>query len=274
MKIGVGISIFWREKSDLLQTIRHVVDNLGLRNIEILCEHPFFENWGTEKAGRLKRKIRDTKETMDLEISLHTPYHDLNIASWNLPIRRAAVKQYKECVEMADYLDSRVVVVHPGFVSSRKFSRRDVLKIMTTNFIEILSLAEDLGIVLCLENMASKPKALGIYPRELLKIFEEVDSPYFKFTLDVAHANTTGVDPADFAGRMREHVHHLHLSDNQGKDNHLPIGLGTIDFKRFFKSLGSFKGTGVIEGWAPQYTDHFLSWSLEKLSDYAEKTAR
>jgi sugar phosphate isomerase/epimerase len=241
------------------------VEDLGFKNVEILCEHPFFENWGTEKADRLKKRIREVKETLDIEISLHSPYHDVNIASWNLAIRKATVKQLKECVEMADYLNSSVVVIHPGFVSSRKYNRQDTFEVMIQNFNEILRLAEDLDITLCLENMASKPKALGIHPSELLKIFEEVDSTRFRFTMDVAHANTTGINPADFARKLKSHIHHLHISDNQGKDDHLPVGLGTIDFEEFFESIGNFRGISIIEGWAPKYTDHFLTWTKEKL---------
>jgi sugar phosphate isomerase/epimerase len=266
MKIGVGAHIFWSgENPDLIKTIYHIVDDLNFKNVEIACEHPFFENWGTEKADKLKKEVREAKEALDIEISLHGPYHDINIASWNLAMRKATIKQLKECVEMADYLNSKVVVVHPGFVSSRKFSRRKTFEMMCQNLNKILKLAEDLEVTLCLENMALKPKAMGIYPDDLLKIFEEINSPYFKSALDVAHTNTTGINPADFGKKLKSHIHHLHISDNQGKDNHLPVGLGTIDFEEFFKSIGSFGGISIIEGWAPQNTDHFLVWSKEKL---------
>lgn len=264
--MGVGAHIFWSSGNpDLVKTIYHVSEDLNFKNVEITCEHPFFKNWGTEDADRLKKEVREAKETLDIEISLHAPYHDINIASWNLAMRKAVIKQFKECVEMADYLNSKVVVVHPGFVSSRKYSREKTFEMMVQNFNKILKLAEDLDVTLCLENMASKPKALCIYPKELIKIFDEINSPYFKLTLDVAHTNTTGIAPPEFAKKLKSHVHHLHISDNQGKDNHLPVGLGTIDFKEVFRSIGTFEGISVIEGWAPQNTDHFLTWSKEKL---------
>lgn len=266
MKIGVGAHIFWSSgNSDLIRTIYHISEDLNFKSVEILCEHPFFKNWGTEKADRLKKKVREAKETLDIEISLHAPFHDINIASWNLAMKMAAIKQLKQCVEMADYLNSSVVVIHPGFVSSRKYNRQKTFEIMIQNFNKVLKLAEDLDVTLCLENMASKPKAMGIYPDDLLKIFEEINSPHFKLTLDVAHANTTGINPTDFAKKLRSHLYHLHISDNQGKDNHLPVGLGTIDFEEFFKSIGDFKGLSIIEGWAPRNTDYFLSWTREEL---------
>jgi sugar phosphate isomerase/epimerase len=266
LKIGVGAHIFWSSKnSDLIKTIYHIFEDLNFKNVEIACEHPFFKNWGTERADKLKKEVREAKDSLDIEISLHAPYHDINIASWNLAMRGAAIKQVKECVEMADYLNSKVVVVHPGFKSSRKFSKKKTFEMMVQNFNKILKLAEDLDVTLCLENMASKPKAMCIYPDELIKIFEDINSEHFRLTLDVAHANTTGIDPADFAEKLRGYVHHLHISDNQGKDNHLPVGLGTIDFEEFFKSLGSFKGSSIIEGWAPQNTDRFVIWTKEEL---------
>lgn len=266
MKIGVGAHIFWSNgNSDLIKTIYHISEGLDFKNVEILCEHPFFKNWGTEKADKLKKEVREAKESLDIGISLHAPFHDLNVASWNLAMKGAAVRQLKECVEMADYLNSSVVVVHPGFVSSRKYSKQKTFEMMVRNFNEIIKLAEDLDVTLCLENMASKPKAMGIHPDELLKIIDAVNSPYFKVTLDVAHVNTTGISPVEFVEKLKGYIHHLHISDNQGKDNHLPVGLGTIDFEEFFKSLGSFEGFAIIEGWAPQNTDHFLTWSNEEL---------
>jgi sugar phosphate isomerase/epimerase len=271
VKIGVGVHIFWSSKNrDLLKTIFHVVEDLKFKNIEILCEHPFFENWGTEEADKLKKGIREAKETLDIEISLHSPYHDMNIASWNLAVRKATIKQMKECIEMADYLTSKVVVVHPGFVSSRKYDREDTLDLMIQNLNGVVKLAEDLDVKICLENMALKPKALGIYPEELLRILEGINSDNFKFTFDVAHANTTGINPAKFARKLRDNIYHLHVSDNQGKDDHLPIGLGTIDFEKFFKVFNNYSGMSIIEGWAPHYTDHFLSWTKEKLQRMAK----
>lgn len=275
MKIGVGAHIFWSsENSDLIKTIYHISEELDFKNVEILCEHPFFKNWGTEKADKLKKEVREAKESLEIEMSLHAPFHDLNIASWNLAMRKAAVKQLKECVEMADYLNSSVVVVHPGFVSSRKYNRRKTFEMMIQNFSEILKLAEDLDVTLCLENMASKPKALGIHPDELIKIVEKVNSPHFKLTLDVAHANTTGIEPVEFAEKLKSHVHHLHISDNQGRDSHLPVGLGTIDFKEFFKPICDFKGFVIIEGWAPQNTDHFLTWTREELQQICSTVSK
>lgn len=268
MKIGVGAHIYWRSGLDLPATVSHVVKDLNFRHVEILCEHPFFENWGTDKADKLKKSLREIKETLDIDVSLHCAYHDMNIASWNIAVRDATIGQLKECIETADYLNSNIVVIHPGFVSSRKYDRQKTFEMMIENLKAPLALAEDLDITLCIENLAMKPKAMGIYPEDMLKIVRGADSPYLKIAFDVAHANTTGINPINFAKKLGKYTRHVHISDNQGKDDHLPIGLGNIDFEGILKLVG--KSSLVIEGWAPQNTDYFLAWSKKKLEKMIE----
>ncbi len=52
----------------------------------------------------------------DLEISVHAPFSDLNIASLNEPIWAETLRQIKAAIEaVANY--ARVFVIHPGYVS-------------------------------------------------------------------------------------------------------------------------------------------------------------
>ncbi|RLI94932.1 MAG: hypothetical protein DRO92_02400 [Candidatus Altiarchaeales archaeon] len=267
MKFGISTIIFWNyEEMDLSNVIKHCAEELKFECVEIHCQNPHFPGWGTSEGDDLKKEVRDTLSTLNIDVSLHAPYHDLNIATTNLGVKREAIRQIKETVEFAYYIDSNIVVVHPGYVASRKYKVDKVFNSMIDNLKDIVSLAEDLDVNICMENNASKPKAIGVHIPELKKICQSVNSDNFKLTLDVAHANTTGINPSHFVDELNELIRHVHISDNTGDNQHLPIGLGNIDFIELFKKLNQiYKGYIIIEGWIPHNQDHFVEWDKRQL---------
>lgn len=271
MKIGLSTAILWDyEKLDLSNAVFHAAD-LGFEAVEIHCEDPFFEGWGTGEAETTKREVRDALTTLDMEVSLHAPYHDSNIASLNSGINEEILRQLEECIDTARHLGSEIVVVHPGFVSSRKFRREKPFRRMVENLEKITETARDAGVEICLENLASKRKAMGVKIRELEEILKEVDKENLKITLDVAHANTTEAGPAEFAAELKENIAHVHASDNTGEDNHLSIGAGNIDFENVLKKLHPFDGIVMVEGWIPTDEDPFLVHDRQELERVREK---
>ena len=266
MKIGVSAQIFWNYiKLDIPDVITHAVDTLGFECVEILCENPVFRNWGTYNAEKIRKDIRETLETLDVEISLHAPHHDMNIATWDIGMGKEVIRNLEECMVTADYLNSNIIVVHPGFVASRKFSKKKTFDLMIKNLKKVTRLAEDLDITICMENLASKSKAIGVHTGEIKNILESVNSDNFKITLDIAHANTTGIGPEQFIEQLRDDIRHVHISDNMGVDAHLPIGVGSIDFEGVLKALHPYDGFLIIEGWIPHNQDHFLRWDKSQL---------
>ncbi|KXA96311.1 hypothetical protein AKJ39_04790 [candidate division MSBL1 archaeon SCGC-AAA259J03] len=265
MKIGLSTAILWDyEKLDLSDAVFHAAD-LGFEAVEIHCEDPFFQGWGTDEAEITESEVKDALATLDMEVSLHAPFHDLNIATLNTGINGEVLRQLEECIDTARRLGSEIVVVHPGFVSSRKFKREKPFQRMVENLEKIAETAEDAAVKICLENLASKRKAMGVKIRELKDILKEVDAENLKITLDVAHANTTEAGPVKFAEEFKEDIAHVHVSDNTGEDNHLSIGQGNIDFENVLKELHPFDGVVMVEGWIPTDEDPFLVHDREEL---------
>ena len=51
-----------------------------------------------------------------------------------------------------------------------------------------------------------------------------------------------------FWSLLTEKISHIHIHDNMGKkDEHLPLGKGTIDWKHVMKKLSDYKGIFVTE---------------------------
>ncbi len=272
MKIGVSIAILWDYKElDHQKAISHAVDDLGFEAVEIHCEDPFFKEWAADNSHETWEGIKDALSTVDAGVSLHAPYHDTNLGTMNSGIGEEAVRQHKECIELARYLGSERIVVHPGYVSSRKFEREMPFKKMVQRLKEIAEYAEDSGVEICLENLSSKKKAMCVGIREIKKTLERVNMENLKLTLDIAHANTTDKGPVKYARELKDDVAHIHASDNTGEDNHLPIGQGNIDFEAVLSELEPYDGFIIVEGWIPRNEDPFLLYDREELQRIKDK---
>jgi sugar phosphate isomerase/epimerase len=191
-------------------------------------------------------RIVDVIESTTLGVTVHAPYTDLNLASLNYPIYRESIRQLSICVECAAAITDRVTI-HPGYLSppARLVPDR-VWDLHKSALAEIGRVAEDAGVLVCLENMINIDDFLCRMPDELFGMTEGLDG--VGVTFDVGHANTVGkVD--EFLSRIGE-VGHIHLHDNHGDhDAHLPLGWGTIDWARVGRVIhASYSGVCVVEG--------------------------
>jgi sugar phosphate isomerase/epimerase len=66
--------------------------------------------------------------------------------------------------------------------------------------------------------------------------------------MDIGHQNVfSELDAIEWVRRMGRRLSHIHLHDNDGKDDtHWPIGRGTIDFEPFYAILQEYVPGGTI----------------------------
>jgi sugar phosphate isomerase/epimerase len=112
---------------------------------------------------------------------------------------------------------------------------------------DMVEASEVLGITICLENMMPR-NGFGVEPPELDMLFWRF--PTLQFTLDTGHANLGEggrTRLSELVERFGERLGHVHLSDNRGMyDDHFPLGLGTIDFRRLAKALKEIGYDGTV----------------------------
>jgi sugar phosphate isomerase/epimerase len=154
-------------------------------------------------------------------------------------IRQASLQEMIGSLETAKALGAEKVVLHPGYIGgigtfamdvSRKYAFESLYSISRT--------ADTLGMELCLENMF--PRYLTFAePEDFNTVFEQF--PNIGLTLDTGHANigdTRGDRIFRFLNMFSHRLRHVHMSDNHGKrDDHLPIGEGTIPFEQIVLTL-------------------------------------
>ncbi|NPV61719.1 MAG: sugar phosphate isomerase/epimerase [Methanotrichaceae archaeon] len=211
-----------------------------------------YSGWEIVNEGRQRltpenvAQARQIAETTRLTITIHLPYSDLNLASMNQPIWEETVRQMKACLTLAREF-SRLAVVHPGHLSPLGMQMPDAA--WTQNIIGIQSLcdhAAELDMKIAVENMVNMPALLGRQPEEIVGILETVDRDNVGFIFDVGHANTNG--NVERFLELKELMVHAHIHDNHGqRDEHLPVGNGTVPWDRVVAALDGYRGRMVTE---------------------------
>jgi sugar phosphate isomerase/epimerase len=190
--------------------------------------------------GDLERII----PSYDLELSLHAPFSDVNLGSFNRRILDESLRQVIESIEIAAELGMSSVALHPGHLSPISFSKPEkVLDITKESVRDIDSKIGDLGIKVGVENMPDMVVTICLKAEELVHVIEGTD---IGICFDVGHANTTR-EIENFL-QLKEKFINVHLHDNDGRsDYHLPLGEGTVETESILRELSGYSGNFVLE---------------------------
>jgi sugar phosphate isomerase/epimerase len=196
-------------------------------------------------AKSIKKQKRDIQESLkryDLGLVCHLPTF-LSTADLTDRIRQASIDETLTSLDVAAEMEPLKVVLHPSYMMGLGAFVPELTRAHALESLEIIvEKAHSLGLCLCLENMFPRTEWL-INPEEFVDILAKF--PTVHLLLDIGHAHigdAGGAKCLRFIKMFSDRIGHLHVSDNLGKeDQHLPIGVGIIDFSRVVKAL---KGIG------------------------------
>ena len=207
---------------------------LGFDFVELAMDPP---EATPERIREQKKEITQALGRYELGLVGHLPTF-VNTASLYKSLRQASLEETLAAMEVGVEVGVEKLVVHPSYISGLAgFVKQRAKEYALESLQAICDRAEELGTVLCLENLPPKI-TFWTDPVE----FEEVFTlfPKLKLALDVGHANigTWGGRPREFLTRLGNYVGHLHFSDNLGRgDDHLPVGVGTVAFKEIIRDI-------------------------------------
>jgi len=230
MKIGAStLGISGEKIEDNLEFF----ENLNLEYVEILHQYP---------SEKLDMEILNS---YNLKYTVHSPIIDINIASLSSSISNASIKAIKESINLANDLNSEIVVVHPGTIPflGKNYKKEIYLK-SNESLKEINSYSNDLGVISTVENM---PNIDVFIYKDLEKLNDFLETNDMFMTLDVGHGFTNNYSENQM---YFDSIKHIHLSDNFGDDDsHMALGEGQINFKDIITEFNSkkFKGIYMIE---------------------------
>ena len=116
----IGASMLATENMAMKEALDYFESNKYIEYVEILHDYPY-------------REINDNNELIDLinsyslKYTIHSPFIDLNIASLNSALARLSVEEIKRSIDLANMIDSNIVVVHPGTVSFSGRGKEDII---------------------------------------------------------------------------------------------------------------------------------------------------
>ncbi len=230
-KIGVSNPTFdtWA-LDELLETVE---ENFDFLEMVSEGEHHF------AKMGTL---LSDLLPSYDVEVQLHAPFSDVNLASVNERMWEASKDEIRDAVDWSVKMGIDLVTVHPGTLSPATFSRYEkAMGRAREAYKELLAHAENVGVTLAMENMPEMPVVICKTPEELDYVAD--GGPV---CIDVGNAVTTST-MEEYMSRLKSAAN-VHLHDNNGKeDNHWTLGEGVLDLDILIPELMKRPGPITIE---------------------------
>jgi sugar phosphate isomerase/epimerase len=233
----VGLSTWSLLELDVVRSINQVGES-GVRCIELWGEPPHASPGGTDVAA-----VKDALSRYDLEVSVHGPFHDLNLGCVYPSVLESISKTLREFTRFAEKVGATTVTFHPGHAFTEGLvdeSIRGAVHVLK----EVVKEAGG-AVSVNIENEILNDSGFAFYLGSRNEWFDHILSkvPELGVTLDTGHSNVNGEDPVRFLKRYGRRVSHVHLNNNHGRsDEHNVLRDGTLDAQSFLKSAGETEG--------------------------------
>ena len=199
-------------------------------------------------------EAREILRQMPMEICVHAPFFEINIAAYCKSIRTASISIIESSIDLCHALNGKALIVHNGDytydIPGATRHNHPALEIQWTSNIDALkqinAYANERGVTVCLENIIINDTSIDRCYADLLEIRAAVGDS-LKFTLDMGHSRLSQ-GTAEAIRILGDAIGHIHLSDNFGeKDDHLPLGEGNYDYSDYVGFLKNFEHVITLE---------------------------
>lgn len=196
-------------------------------------------------ARRLET-IRKIVQSKGLELTLHAPFVDMNIASPNPVLRRAILRQLEKSIQYASRLKCKLWVFHPGKRTGiSEFYPGLDWQLNLESMRYLLDVASRHGVEIAVENVPEPFPFLMKSVGDFSRFYSEFDGD-IGLTLDIGHANVNH-QSLEFIQQFPRKIVHLHVSDNDGTfDLHRGIGYGNINWEKVASAVKKSKYDNII----------------------------
>ncbi len=205
--------------------------------------------------------VRRALESTGLGIVGHTGWH-LNAEAAYPEVRRGVGDSLLWAARHFASLGARIFTYHIHGACAKYIGLAHAIRSQAEVLKRVSGEASAMGLTLVLEHVSGGPEQFEI----LDGLFEKV--PALGFHLDVGHANLApGREnaTAEFLGRYGDRLRHVHFSDNRGgHDDHLPLGVGTVNWSSVVGLLKRRRYAGTITLEVFTADEDYVTLSLEK----------
>jgi len=148
-------------------------------------------------------------------------------------IREACLKELARCAKIFSALGADVMNIHPCYFCPPAM-RNNIVDLNIEALRPVAEMAASHGLTIVFENFKA--------PFDRVNIIEMIinEVPGLALHLDFGHTNFGRDNHQVFCKKLGKYIRHVHFSDNRGReDNHMPLGVGSINWKNAVMSLQS-----------------------------------
>ena len=201
----------------------------GFDVVELNGEHAF-------RRGRVDpAAVRSLAAEYDLGLVVYLPYR-LDACSPHEHVREGGRRELEAAVDLAAAFGADRAVMHAQTLAHEDtWEAGEIREHVLESARRLDEYGDAAGVQVCVENL--KGSLFDVY--DFPTLFEATDAA---MCLDTGHAHVSGMDGAEQAAFLREHgdrIDHVHLNDTRRSDDdeHLPVGLGTLDFEALVAAM-------------------------------------
>jgi len=158
-------------------------------------------------------------------------------------VRDACLQELERCAVIFSALGARVMNIHPCYYCSPAL-KRGLLDFNIEALQPIVAMAEAHELSLVFENYIAPFDKVSTFKTLLTEV------PGLKVHLDFGHTNFGRDSHETFCRELGQDIRHVHFSDNRGRtDDHMPLGIGTINWRQAIDVLKAtgYDGTITLE---------------------------
>ncbi len=228
-------------RNSLVDEVR-LFGEYGFDYVDLTVEYP---GATPERIDAVMPELRDALSSYNLGLVGHMPWF-LNIIHPYESVRKAVYAECERVFDACSRLAVEHVTIHPDFMKLKR-EQKEVLEETAAALRTVAKSAKDRGLTLCFENFEED----YFSSEQLRRLLSSVDG--LMFTLDVGHAHMKArrTDTVvHMIAKLKPYLRHVHLHDNHGgKDEHLPLGVGSLELPRVVAALkdAGYDGTITLE---------------------------
>jgi len=180
-------------------------------------------------------RVADLVDDAGIGLVVHLPYR-LDVGSPHEHVREGACRELEASVDCAAAMGTEGAVYHAASdVLPGVWDDGTVEAAVHESAQRLHEYGADRGVELLAENLKRPTFTAADFPA----LFAKTEAT---MCLDTGHAHATGTTAADQAALLREHgdrIAHVHLNDTRRDDDdeHLPVGLGRVNFAEIVAAM-------------------------------------
>ena len=155
-------------------------------------------------------------------------------------VREACFQELERCAKIFSAIGATIINIHPCYCCPPAM-KEELVQLNIEALKPLTEMAASYGLTLVFENFKAPFDSVLTYTQLLQEV------PGLKIHLDFGHTNLGRDDGVTFCTHLGTYIKHVHFSDNRSTgDHHMPLGVGSVDWKNAVSALKSIGYDGTI----------------------------